>query len=200
MQESKLFWLRILIHLAALLPLAILAWDFAHGGLTADPIRELQLRTGKYTLILLVSTLAYTPISKLLRFNPRLRLRRMLGLYAFFYASLHLLNFIGLDYRFDFGLIFNDVLDKRYVIIGLAAFLMLIPLAVTSTKGWMKRLGKNWERLHWLVYLSALLAVIHYVWLVRGGVLEPVLYGITVTLLLITRIPLIDNFLSRFHS
>ena len=151
----KKFWLRILTHVAVLLPLAILIWDFNQGQLTANPIQEITLRTGRTTLILLVLSLACTPVNIIFGIRQVLPLRRTLGLYAFMYACLHFLTFVGLDYRFNFSLMLADISDKRFVLAGLAAFLSLLLLAVTSTKGWQKRLGKNWTRLHWLAYLAA---------------------------------------------
>ena len=181
--------IRILVHAATLLPLAILAWDFLQGQLTANPIQEIQLRTGKYALVLLVLSLACTPMSSALRLKWIIRLRRPLGLYAFMYAALHLLNMVGLDYGFDLSLLLEDVLDKRFVLAGLASFLALLPLGISSTKGWMKRLGKNWKRLHRLVYLASILSVLHFVWLVKADITEPLIYSAVVASLLIARIP-----------
>lgn len=197
MHKLKTPGLQILIHIAALLPLAVLAWDFTQGGLTVNPIREIQLRTGKYALVLLVLSLACTPISTVFRLKQVLRLRRPLGLYAFMYASLHFLNFVGLDYGFDFDLIRGDIVEKRFALVGFAAFLSLLLLAVTSTKGWVKRLGKSWERLHWLAYLAALLAVAHFALQVKADFREPLLYGAVVILLLIIRIPSVRKVVSK---
>lgn len=179
------------------MPLAILFWDFTQGQLTADPIREIQLRTGKYALTLLVLTLACTPISRVSGLKPVMALRRPLGLYSFMYASLHFLNFVGLDYGFDFALIREDMVTKRFAWFGLAAFLGLIPLAATSTRGWMRRLGKNWERLHWLVYLAALLAVSHFILQAKAGIRVPLIYGAVVVFLLILRVPRIRRIMTR---
>ena len=190
--------LRVLIHILALLPLAVLVWDFTQGHLTVNPIQQIQLRTGKYALIFLVLTLSCTPINTLLGVKSVLRLRRTLGLYSFMYASLHLFNFIGLDYWFDFGLILSDISGKRFVIAGLAAFLILLLLAVTSVKFLMKRLGENWERLHWLVYVAAALAVTHFLWQVKADVREPLIYGILVALLLALRTPYVKKLLTKF--
>ena len=184
-------WLSIVTHLAALAPLALLALDYARGQLSANPIREITLRTGKTALVLLVLSLAVTPISILFRVRQVVKLRRPLGLYAFLYASLHGLTFVGLDYGFDPRLILEEVLQKRFVQAGIVTFLLLLPLAITSTSGWMKRLGKNWKRLHRLVYLAALIDVVHYVWLAKGDIREPLLYGAVVVALLIIRLPAI---------
>lgn len=200
MRRLKTSGLQILTHIAALLPLAIIAWDFTQNRLTVNPIKELQLRTGRYALLLLVLSLSCTPIGRVFGIKPVLRLRRTLGLYAFAYASLHLLNFVGLDYGFDFALIREDIAEKRFAFAGLAAFLCLLPLAITSTKGWMRRLGKNWERLHWLVYPAALLAVTHFVWQVKADFRRPLLYGFIVVLLLIVRLPGVRQAISKLRS
>ena len=113
----------------------------------------------------------------------------MLGLYAFLYASIHFLIFVGLDYGFDLNLIWQNVAEKRFVLVGLAAFLILIPLAITSTKGWMRRLGKNWKRLHQWIYLASLLVIVHFVWLVKSDIRRPLAYGAVVVFLLLLRTP-----------
>jgi sulfoxide reductase heme-binding subunit YedZ len=145
-------------------------------------------RTGKTALILLILSLACTPINIIFGFKQVMRVRRALGLYAFMYASLHFLTFVGLDYGFDLGLLGQGILDQRYVLVGFAAGLLLLPLAITSTQGWQKRLGKNWRRLHRLVYLAGVLAIVHFVWLAKDN-REPLRYGAVVALLLIVRIP-----------
>jgi sulfoxide reductase heme-binding subunit YedZ len=164
--------------------------------LIIDPVKEITTRTGKTALILLILSLACTPINTIFGFKQVMRVRRVLGLYAFMYASLHFLTFVGLDYGFDFDFIAQDILDQRYVLVGFAAFLLLLPLAITSTKGWQKRLGKNWKRLHRLVYLAGILAIVHFVWLVKD-IREPLRYGAVVALLLIVRIPAIQRALSN---
>jgi len=192
-QKLKAHWLQILAHLAALAPLVVLAWDYAQNQLTANPIREITLRTGRAALVLLVLSLACTPIYVVSGFQPVLRLRRPLGLYAFLYAALHGLTFAGLDYGFNLALIGEEVRQKRFVQVGFLAFLILLPLALTSTRGWMARLGRNWKRLHRLVYLAALAAVVHYVWAVKADVRKPLLYGAIVVALLVFRIPAVQN-------
>ncbi len=187
---------QILTHVAALLPLALLAWDYWQGRLIIDPVKEITTRTGKTALILLMLSLAFTPINTIFGFKQMLRVRRVLGLYAFMYASLHFLTFVGLDYGFDFGFMAQDILDQRYVLVGFAAFLLLLPLAITSTKGWQKRLGKNWKRLHRLIYLAGILAIVHFTWLAKDN-REPLRYGAVVALLLIMRIPAIQRALSN---
>jgi len=193
-------WFRLVAHTAALLPLAILIWDFSQNRLTVNPIQAVQLRTGKYALVLLVITLASSPISRLFGSRHILALRRPLGLYSFMYVSLHFLNFLVLDYRFDFSLIWEDLLEKRFAVSGLAAFLLLVPLAITSTRGWIVRLGKRWGNLHRLIYPAAVLAVIHYIWQVKADIREPLVYGIIVLLLLLIRLPLIRDTLAGFRD
>ncbi len=189
--------LRIITHIGALLPLVLLVWDFAHGGLTVNPIKEITLRTGKSTLVLLLLSLAVTPINIVFGIKQVLRLRRLLGLYAFMYACLHFLTFVGLDYGFNLDLIQEDIFQKRFALVGLAAFLSLLLLAVTSNVRWMNRLGKNWERLHWLIYLAAVLAVTHFTMQTRADLREPLLYVAMVVLLLIVRLPGIRKAISR---
>ncbi|MFC2034637.1 sulfite oxidase heme-binding subunit YedZ [Chloroflexota bacterium] len=197
MRRLKAHWLQVLVYIAALLPLAVLAWDFAQGRLTANPIQEITLRTGTYSLVLLVLSLACTPINIVFGFKPVLQLRRPLGLYGFMYASLHFLNIIGMDYGFNFRLLREDVFGKGYIWVGFVALLVLLPVAITSTKGWVKRLGKNWKRLHWLVYLGALLAVGHFLLLVKSDMREPLIYGAIVVLLLIIRLPGVKRVLGK---
>jgi sulfoxide reductase heme-binding subunit YedZ len=193
-------WLQILTHIGALVPLATLVWDFWQGQLSVNPIQDITLRTGKYALVLLVLSLACTPINSVFGFRQVLRLRRPLGLYAFMYVSLHLLTFVGLDYGCDWVLIREAIFEKRFALAGFAAFLVLLPLAVTSTKGWMRRLGKKWKRLHRGVYLAALLAVTHFIWLVKSDIREPLLYGVVLVVLLILRIAGVRRRVSRSRS
>jgi len=193
-------WLRILTHIGALMPLALLAWDYWGGRLSVNPIQDITLQTGKAALVLLVLSLACTPINSVFGYKPVLRLRRTLGLYAFMYVGLHLLIFVGLDYGFDWVLIREAIFEKRYALVGFGAFLILLPLAVTSTKGWMRRLGKLWKRLHRAVYLAALLAVVHFVWLVKSDIREPLLFGAVVVVLLLLRISPIRRSVSHFRS
>jgi sulfoxide reductase heme-binding subunit YedZ len=193
-------WLRLLTHIGALTPLALLVFDYWRGVLSVNPIQDITLRTGKAALVLLVLSLACTPINSVFGYRPVLRVRRALGLYAFMYVGLHFLIFIGLDYSFDLALIREAVLEKRYALVGFAAFLILLPLAVTSTKGWMRRLGRLWKRLHRAVYVAALLAVLHFVWLVKSDIREPLLFGAVVVVLLVLRTSRIRQPASRFRS
>ena len=182
-------WLTLVVHVGALAPLARLAWDAARDELTVNPIQEATLRTGFAALVLLVLSLACAPLGALLDFKRVLALRRPLGLYAFGYASLHLAIFVAVDYGFDFEFIGREIAEKLYVIAGFAAYLLLLPLAVTSTRGWMRRLGKRWKRLHRLVYVAAPLAVVHFLWLVKADIRAPLLWGAIVAGLLLLRVP-----------
>jgi len=187
---------QILTHVGALLPLAWLLWETWQGQFIVDPVKEITTRTGKTALILLILSLACTPMNTVFGFKQALRVRRPLGLYAFVYAGLHFLTFVGLDYGFDLALIRQDIVNQRYVLVGFAAGLLLLSLAITSTRGWQKRLGRNWKRLHRLVYLAGILAIIHFMWLVKD-IREPLRYGAVVALLLIVRIPGIRKALSN---
>ena len=192
-------WLRVLTHIGSLVPLSLLLWDFSQGQLTANPIQYITQSTGKAALVLLVLSLLCTPLNTLFRLRQVLPLRRPLGLYAFFYVCLHLLTFVWIDYGFDMGLIWLELSEKLYVIAGFSAFLLLLPLALTSTKGWMRRLGKRWKQLHRLVYLAAILAAIHYLWLVKSITTDPLFYAAAVTLLLILRIRQVRGWLSNLR-
>lgn len=187
-ERLRAVWLRIVVHVGALAPLVVLAWAYARNRLTFDPIREITLRTGRYGMVLLILSLACTPVAVVVGFRRVLRVRRALGLYAFLYTGLHLLMFAGLDYGFNFRLIGRAVLQKRFVQVGLVTFVILLPLAVTSTNRWVKRLGKNWKRLHRLVYAAAILDVLHFVWVVKAGNPRPLPYAVLLVLLLVVRL------------
>lgn len=197
MTRFKISPFQMLVHAGSLAPLAVLIWDAFTNNLTANPIQAATLRTGKTALVLLILSLAATPVNTILGFREALRVRRPLGLYAFFYASIHFLIFIGLDYTFDWSLIRNALFEKRYAVVGFAAFLILLPLALTSTQGWQRRLKKRWKSLHKLVYLAALLVIVHFVWLVKADIREPLLYGALVGLLLLMRLPPIRRWVSQ---
>jgi methionine sulfoxide reductase heme-binding subunit len=206
MQKFVNKWLWAPVHIAALIPLAILVWQGYQDlynfttYLTINPIQEITFRTGKYALVLLLLSLACTPVNTLFGIRQVLPLRKPLGLYAFMYASLHFLIFIGLDYGFDLELIYEAIFEKRYALVGFAAFLLLLPLAITSTRGWQKRLGKTWKRLHQLVYLAGGLVIIHFVWLVKSDIREPLAYGFVLALLLLVRAPGVRRQVVNFRN
>ena len=172
-----------------LLPLVFLGFRALNGLLTANPVEFLQHFTGDWTLRFLIITLAITPLRKLLNLPELIRFRRMLGLFAFFYVCLHFLTYIGPDQAFNLAGMWKDVEKRRYITVGFLGFLLLIPLAITSTKGWIRRLGgKRWQTLHRAVYISAICGVIHYYWLVKSDVRKPVFFGVLVGALLLWRL------------
>ncbi len=174
---------------ACLVPLALLVWDAWRGGLGANPIQTIELRTGKPALVLLILSLAVSPAAHLTGWRGLRSLRRTLGLCAFFYASLHALTFVGLDYGFDPALLPEALFQKRYALAGVAAFLTLLPLALTSTRAWQRRLGPRWGRLHRLAYLAGLLATVHYIWQTKADITQPALWAGALVLLLVARLP-----------
>lgn len=181
-------WLKIAVFIACLLPAGQLVWQAFHDGLGANPIEFVTHATGTWTLIFLVLTLSVTPARKLLRLPELIRFRRMIGLFAFFYAFLHFSCWIGLDQFFNFPAMLHDVRKRPFITAGFTGFILLAPLALTSTAGWIRRLGgKRWRALHRLVYVSAAAGVVHYYWLVKSDVRKPVMYGAFVTLLLFYR-------------
>jgi sulfoxide reductase heme-binding subunit YedZ len=181
---------KALLHAAALTPLAILAsqfwevWRTGNDALGADPVAEIEHRLGLWALRLLMATLAITPLRQLSGRNELIRFRRMLGLYAFFYACLHFAAYLGLDLRGYWTQVFEDIAKRPYITVGFAAWLLLVPLALTSTSGWIRRLGRHWARLHKLVYAVGVLAVLHFWWLVKSDIREPLLYATILAALL----------------
>ena len=188
--------LQIAAHIGSWIPFAVLLWDFWFDNLGPDIIREATLRTGKAALVLLILSLACTPINILFKYKQVLKLRRPLGLYSFMYASLHFAIFIGVDYFFNFSLIKDALVEKRYALAGLAAGLILLTLALTSTKASKRRLRKNWTRLHKLAYVAGILAVVHFIWLVKQGVLEPWIWAAVLLFLLLLRVKPVKRFFS----
>lgn len=196
MTRIKLTPLQMVVHLSAWALAAGLVWAYFTGNLTVNPIQALTQRTGKFALVFLVLSLACTPANILFGFRQALKVRRALGLYAFGFALSHLFILVGLDYGFDWSLLKLEILDKRYILVGLAAFSILLSLAVTSFRWWMKRLGKYWKWLHRLVYLAGLLVILHYAWAkkgdlfrLQGDTLQPFLFGVVVLVLLVLRLP-----------
>ena len=176
---------KFLISLNALIPLAFLAYDAFRGQLGANPLEFFLRTTGVLTLTFILITLAVTPLRKIFGWNPLIKYRRMLGLYAFFYASIHLITYSVADKSLDLKAIIADVWQRPFIAIGMLAFTMLVPLAVTSTNGWVKRLGgKKWGRLHKLSYAIAVLGVIHFWMIVKSDVFYPAIFGLVVAVLL----------------
>ena len=182
-------WIKIPVFLVCLVPLGLLAWQGLHGMLGANPIEVITHSTGDWTMRFLLITLSITPLRKLLGVPSLIRFRRMFGLYAFFYAFLHFMTWLWLDKFFDWHEMVADVVKRRFITAGMLGFLLLIPLALTSTAGWIRRLGgKNWQRLHRLIYISALAGVIHYIWLVKADLRKPLQYAAILGVLFLYRI------------
>ena len=182
-------WTKVAVFLICLIPFIELVWRIFTNRLGANPVEFLQHATGDWTLRFLVFTLCITPFRKLLHLPDLIRFRRMLGLFAFFYASLHFLTWFVLDKFFDWNEIAKDVVKRPFITAGFTAFVLLIPLAVTSTTGWIGRLGgKRWQLLHRLIYVSACAGVVHYYWLVKSDIRLPLMYGAIVTVLLAYRL------------
>lgn len=180
---------QLAVHSAAWIPLTLLLWDIWQGNLSVNPIQDITFRTGKTAMILLVLTLTATPLQTLFGFRQALRVRRALGLYAFFYATLHFLTYVVLDYGLDFRLIILELSEKRYVLVGFAAFLLLLSLALTSTQGWQRRLKKDWKKLHRGVYVAAVLVMLHYIWVQKADIRQPLLWSSILLVLFILRLP-----------
>ena len=182
-------WAKVLVFAISLAPFLWIGWRTYRGELTANPVEFYQHETGDWTLRFLVFTLCITPFRKMLNLPELIRFRRMLGLFAFFYVSLHFLTYLGPDQSFSFSGMLKDVAKRPSITVGFTAFVLLVPLALTSTAGWIRRLGgKRWQMLHRAVYASAVLGVIHYYWLVKSDIRKPVFYGVLVTMLLVWRL------------
>ncbi len=195
-------WLRVIVHIGVWGPLVWLLVRYFNDDLGVDPINTINNVTGRTAMILLILCLACTPVYILFGFRQAIKVRRALGLYAFMYAGFHFFNFIGLDYAFDFQFIWDDgVQTQPYVLVGFTALLFLLALALTSTKGWMKRLKKNWTRLHWLVYPAGILIIIHFFWQAKAAEkFEPLVYGAIVAFLLIVRLPPVRHRIIAFRT
>ena len=188
--------LQIAVHLYGWSALVLLLIDYFTGNLTANPIQALEQRTGRHAITLLVMSLACTPLNNLFGWRELIKRRRALGLYAFLYATIHVIIFVDLDYGLAWSLILQTILEKPYIIAGVITFLMLIPLAFTSFNIWKRRLGKYWKKLHQLVYLIAPLAALHYAWgkkgdffRLQGEIIRPLIYASIIILLLVMRLP-----------
>ena len=182
-------WTKVPVFLFCLVPLGVLVWRALTANLGANPVEFIQHATGDWTLRFLVFTLSITPLRKLLKLPELIRFRRMLGLFAFFYACLHFLTYLGPDQSFDLAAIWRDVAKRPFITVGFTAFVLLVPLAITSTAGWIRRLGgRRWQMLHRAIYISAICGVIHYYWLVKSAVLRPLTYAAIVGVLLLWRL------------
>jgi len=199
--------LQVAMHVYAWSGIVFLLFNFFTGNLSANPIQDLEQRTGRHALVLLVLSLMCTPVNTIFKWSEPLKRRRALGLYTFMYAVIHVIIFADLDYGLAWSLLVKEVIVKPRLVVGLLAFLLLIPLAITSFDIWKKRLGKNWKRLHQLVYLIGPLVVLHYVWSKKGNILslqgevvKPLIFGLLIAIFLIFRIPPIRKALASFSS
>ena len=199
--------LQVAIHIYAWSELVVLIFQFFTHNLTANPIQALEQRTGRHAITLLVLSLVCTPLNTLFRWSELLKRRRALGLYAFMYATIHVIIFVDLDYGLAWSSIVQTIFEKPYIVVGAIGFLMLVPLAFTSFDIWKKRLGKTWKRLHQTIYLIAPLLVLHYAWgkkgdffHLSGDIIRPLIYGLVVVIFLIMRISPIRKALAAWPS
>jgi methionine sulfoxide reductase heme-binding subunit len=189
-------WTKVVVFFICLIPLGALVWRGFNHGLGANPVEFIQLTTGDWVLRFLVLTLCITPFRKLLKLPDLIRFRRMLGLFAFTYVCIHFLTYLFLDQLFDFAAIWKDIAKRPFITVGFLGFLLLLPLAITSTTDWIRRLGgKRWQMLHRAIYFAAVCGVIHYYWKVKSDVRMPLFYGALVGILLLWR--LVSWFLKR---
>jgi methionine sulfoxide reductase heme-binding subunit len=185
---------KAVLFVVCLLPLAKIGLDAADAKLTANPVAEVMNRLGFWTLSFLVLSLTATPLKALFGWTFPMRVRRMVGLFAFFYAALHFTTYVALDQTFDFSDILEDVVKRKFITVGFLAFILLIPLAITSTDRAVKRLGfRRWKRIHRLVYAAAVLGVVHFVWRVKADLLQPLLFAAVLAVLFAVRIGLRDR-------
>ena len=177
----------------ALIPLAVLLFDAATGGLGPNPIESITHRTGWWGLALILATLAVTPLRRMTGWNRIIQARKPLGLCAFAYVTLHFLTYITLDQWFALSYVLEDIAERPYITVGFTAFVFLIPLAATSTKTAIRRLGKRWKQIHQLIYPAAVLGVLHFLWLVKADTREPLAFGAVLAVLLLLRIPALSR-------
>ena len=186
-------YLKVVIFILSLVPIFYITYQILTNQLGPEPIKDITHHTGKWTLYFIVITLAMTPLKKMTKLNIWINYRRMFGLFIFFYASIHLMTYIGLDYRFDLASIGDDIIKKKYIFIGFSAWLLLIPLAITSNKRMMKILKSKWKKLHRLIYLISLCGAIHYLWLVKRDLTEPLIFLTVILILLALRFKFKSN-------
>ena len=179
---------KLLVFTLCLAPTLVLIWDSVSGGLSVNPIEDITHRTGDWALRFVLLTLAVTPFRWLSGWNEAIRYRRMLGLFTFWYASLHFSTYIVFDHFFDIRSIADDVIERKYVTAGFLGFVLMLPLAVTSTQGWIRRLGKQLSVLHRLIYVTAVAGVVHFLWLVKLETSEPLVYAAVLSGLLLVRV------------
>ena len=176
------------IFILCIIPFLLIIYKIFFNKLGPEPVKEITHFTGEWTLIFICLTLAMSPLKRLTNLNFWVKGRRMLGLFVFFYASLHLLTYVGIDYRFSWQPIFDDVVKKKYVFVGFAAWLLLIPLTLTSSQKMMLLLKQNWKKLHRLIYVIAILGSLHFIWLSKTIYFKPLIYFVIITILLFLRV------------
>ena len=176
------------VFLLSLIPFLIIIYKIFFNQLGPEPVKEITHHTGEWTLIFIIITLAMSPLKKITKLNIWISFRRMLGLFVFFYATIHLMTYVVIDYRFDWQQIYNDVLKKKYIFIGFSAWLLLIPLAVTSSQKMTKLLKQNWKKLHRLIYLIAIFGALHYIWLSKTIFFKPLIFAVIIIILLMFRL------------
>ena len=176
------------VFILSTVPFIIIVYKIFLNKLGPEPIKQITHHTGEWTLLFIIFTLAMSPLKQITNMNIWISIRRMLGLFVFFYASLHMLTYVGLDYRFDINEISKDILTKRFIFVGFAAWLLLVPLALTSSKKMMNILKHYWKKIHRLIYLIALLGVTHFIWLVKKDITEPLIYLLIILFLLAFRV------------
>ena len=179
---------KIIVFILCLWPLVIISLNIYYNELGAEPVKKIMNHFGEWTLIFICLTLAMSPLKRFTSLAFWTKFRRMLGLFVFFYATIHLLTYIGLDYRFDWQPILNDVLKKKFIFIGFSAWLLLIPLAATSSQKMINLLKQNWKKLHRIVYIIAIFGALHYIWLSKTIFFKPLIYSVIIVVLLILRI------------
>ena len=179
---------KIILFILCLIPISALVWRVFYGDLGANPIETITRDIGDWTLRFLLITIAITPLRQWFGWTLLLRFRRMFGLYVFFYAFCHFLIWFVADHSFDFSEMLEDIIKRPYITLGFSAFLLLIPLAVTSNQAMVRRLGKNWKKLHKLTYAIVMLGVLHYLWQVKADYLEPGIYAVIAGVLLLQRV------------
>ena len=181
-------YFKLTVFLLSLWPIYIIIYQLIYNKLGPEPVDRIINHFGEWTLIFVLLTLSMTPLKKITNSLEWIKFRRMLGLFTFFYASIHMLSYVGLDYRFDFEPLFNDVLKKKFIFIGFSAWLLLIPLAITSSDKMARILKKNWKKLHRLVYIISIFGVLHFIWLSKTIFFKPLIFLIILIILLLFRI------------
>lgn len=196
--KTRMRWvIKPVVWAGCLVPVAILAVRALRDDLTANPIEHITLWTGYTALVLLMITLAVTPLRRITGWNRVVQLRRLIGLFAFFYVVLHFLTYIALDQFFAFEFIIEDIIERPYITVGFIAFVLLVPLAWTSTRGWIRRLGRRWQYLHRAIYISAALGVVHFYWKVKADTREPLVFAAILGVLLLLRLKPVRTLAAR---